>query len=143
VKHAVLTSIGHNIADSLASGIGMLIGVYEMDVFGEAARSPEGFIEVDFLTGATSGAQPSPSLARAIQLYAQALPTLCERQGAVVSDFERLTTRYSSRTAMDCEFTVEVIDRLGKRSRSRYIGVPGARARTVDELGRVRRQRSG
>jgi len=55
VKHSVLTSIGHNFADSLASGIGLMIGVYAMDVFGEAACSPEGFIEVDFLTGCDVG----------------------------------------------------------------------------------------
>ena len=143
MKHSVLTSIGHNIADSLACGLGFLIGVYGTDVFGEAARSPEGFIEVDFLTGATVGAQPSPSLARAIRLYADALPALCESQGAVVSDFERLTARYSSRATMDREFAVEVIDRLGKRSRDRYTGLSAARPRALDARGRVRRVRSG
>ena len=141
MKHAVLTSIGHNIADSLASGIGLLIGVYEMDVFGEAARSPEAFIEVDFLTGGTSGAMPSPGLARAIQLYAEALPGLCDRQGAAVSDFRRLVARYSGGWSAP-RFVVEVEDRLGKTSRDPYIGAPGARPKVLDPLGRVRRDRS-
>ncbi len=35
MKHAVLKSVAHNIADSLASGIGLMIGIYEMDVFGD------------------------------------------------------------------------------------------------------------
>jgi hypothetical protein len=44
-------AIGHNIADSLGSGVGLPIGVYFTDVFGEASRLPEGFIVIDFLTG--------------------------------------------------------------------------------------------
>lgn len=33
MKFGVLRSIGHNIADSLASGIGLMIGVYTTNVF--------------------------------------------------------------------------------------------------------------
>jgi len=94
MKHAVLASVAHNIADSLASGIGLMIGVYEMDVFGEAHSSSEQFIEVDFLRGTTSGAKVSPGLARAIRLYSGELAGLCERQGVAVADFARLTARY-------------------------------------------------
>lgn len=57
MKFDELTSIGHNIADSLASGIGLLVGVYEMDVFGEARRSPEPCIVVDFVSGTVSKAE--------------------------------------------------------------------------------------
>ncbi|PZQ59946.1 MAG: hypothetical protein DI570_15300 [Phenylobacterium zucineum] len=143
MKHAVLTSIGHNISDSLASGIGLMIGVYEMDVFGEARRSPDGFIEVDFLTGVTSGAQPTPALAEAIRSYAQVLPSLCERQGASVTDFKRLVARFQhSGSPSSPEFIVEVEDRAGKVSRDRYLGVPGRRPRVLDPLGRMRRNRS-
>jgi hypothetical protein len=143
MKHAVLTSIGHNISDSLASGIGLMIGVYEMDVFGEAGRSPDGFIEVDFLTGATRGAKPTPFLANAIRLYAEALPSLCERQGVSVADFKRLVARFQrSGTPPSPEFIVEVEDRAGKVSHDRYLGVPGRRPRVLDPLGRVRRNRS-
>jgi len=39
------------VADSFASGIGIPIGVYATDVFGEAEESPDGFITVDFLNG--------------------------------------------------------------------------------------------
>jgi hypothetical protein len=58
MKFDELRSIGHNIADSLASGIGLLIGFYDMNIFHEAHRSREGFITVDFLTGKTSGGSP-------------------------------------------------------------------------------------
>lgn len=140
MKHAVLTSIAHNVADSLASGIGFLIGMYEMDVFGEASASPEGHIEVDFLTGRTTGAKPSAYLAQAIRLYAEALPDLCERQGAHVSDFQQLTARYAGKSTLQ-GFVVTVTDRRGRTSRASYVGTPGQRPKVLDPLGRIRRAR--
>ena len=141
VKHAVLTSIAHNVADSLASGCGLMIGVSDMDVFGAAARGGEGYLEVDFLAGTITGGQPSPSLTKAVHLYAEALPGLCERQGAEVADFRRLVVRYSGVFPAQ-DFVVEVTDRGGKTSRYRYVGRPGARPKAVDSLGRARRVRS-
>jgi len=41
MKFDVLRSIGHNIDDSSTSGIGLLIGVCEIDILGEARCSPE------------------------------------------------------------------------------------------------------
>ncbi len=119
--------------------MGFLIGVYGTDVFGEAALNPDGFIEVDFLTG-TSVGTVTPSLAKAISLYAQALPRLCESQGVAVADFDRLTTRYVGKA--DHHFIVEVTDRRGKTSRDRYVGPAAQRPKAVDSLGRVRRMRS-
>ncbi len=52
VKHDELRSIAHNIADSFADGLGFPIGYYPTDVFGEAGKSPDGFVTVDFLRGA-------------------------------------------------------------------------------------------
>ena len=138
MKFDDLRSIGHNIADSLASGIGLLIGVYEMDVFGEAARSPEGFITVDFLTGQTQGARPSSSLSRAIGLYAKALPRLCTKHRTTVGAFRTLSVRYSM-TAQGRLFVVTVADHRGHQSTDEYLGSPGQRLRVVDHLGRVRR----
>ena len=114
MRFGTLKSVGHNIADSLASGIGLMIGVYEMDVFGEAAATPEGFIDVDFLTGDASGGKPSAELARALRLYAQALPDLCQRHGVDVSDFRQLAARFSGRPMFE-QFTVTVVDRQGRR----------------------------
>jgi hypothetical protein len=140
MKFDQLRSIGHNVADSLASGIGLLIGVYEMDVFGEAGRSPEGFIEVDFLTGTSSGADPSPYLARALILYSEALNSLCEKHGTSASAFRQLNARYSVDTASR-RFSVTVEDHNGRRSTDEYIGSPGKRIRLLDPLGRVRTKR--
>jgi hypothetical protein len=119
--------------------MGFLIGVFGTDVFGEAALNPDGFIEVDFLTGTTMG-QVSPSLAKAISLYAKALPQLCKSQGVTVADFDRLTTKYVARG--DHHFIVEVTDRRGRTSRDQYVGPASERPKAVDSLGRVRRTRS-
>lgn len=119
--------------------MGFLIGIYGTDVFGEAALTPDGFIQVDFLTGSTMG-EVSPSLAKAISLYAEALPQLCESQGVTVADFDRLTTKYVAKA--DHYFIVEVTDRRGKTSRDRYVGLASERPKGVDSLGRVRRMKS-
>jgi hypothetical protein len=139
VKFGTLKSIGHNIADSLASGIGMMIGAYEMDVFGEAAATPESFIDVDFITGEASGGQLSRELEQSLKLYAKALPGLCARHGADISEFRQLTARFSSQS-MGVGFTVTIEDQHGRRSTDDYIGLPGRRPKVLDQLGRVRRK---
>ena len=137
MKFGTLKSVGHNIADSLASGIGLMIGVYEMDVFREAAATPEGFIEVDFLTGEASGGEPSAELKRALRLYADALPDLCKRQGVEISDFRHLSARFSG-GQMFKRFSVKVEDKGGRQSVDEYVGLPGKRPKVLDHLGRVR-----
>jgi hypothetical protein len=139
MKFGTLKSVAHNIAESLSSGIGLMIGVYELYVFEEAAATPEGFIDVDFLTGQSSGGKPSRELARALKLYAGALPDLCRRQGIDVAEFRQLTARFSGRP-MFAGYTVTIEDRQGRRSIDEYIGVPGRRPRVLDHLGRVRRK---
>jgi|SRR5215813_8778266 len=142
MKFGELRSIGHNIADSLASGIGLLIGVYGMNIFGEADRSREGVITVDFLSGKTSGGRPSSHLARGIALYRDALDELCEKHGASRAVFRELTACYSKTSTGNKRFIVTVVDQNGRRSIDTYMGVPGRRIRTLDHLGRIRRVRT-
>ncbi len=139
MKFDELRSIGHNIANSLAGGLGFLVGVYAMDVFGEARRSAEGFIEIDFLTGRTTGGQPSPALAEAISMYSGALATLCERHGARVSVFARLTARYVGKPGQE-GVSVTVEDKTGRSATDHYAGNPLRRVRCLDAVGRVRRK---
>jgi hypothetical protein len=138
MKIGILQSIGHNLADSVASGIGLMVGVYEMDIFGEAAATPEGYIEVDFLSGRTSGGVPSPSLANALKLYAEdGLPKLCESHGAAVADFQKLTVRFWPGLIRG-RFEVRVEDHHGRSSTAEYEGSPGQRVKVLDHLGRMR-----
>lgn len=138
MKIGALQSIGHNLADSVASGLGFLIGVYSMDVYGEASAMPEGYIEVDFLTGATTGGKPSSSLARALKLYSEiALPRLCETHGATLCEFRRLDVRFWP-GPMYGRFEVKVEGRKGRVSTAEYEGAPGRRVKVLDHLGRLR-----
>jgi hypothetical protein len=138
MKHNVLRSIAHNIADSLASGVGLMIGHYELDVFGEAARSPEGALTVDFLAGRCVEGVASASLARAIGLYRTALLDLCGKHRTTVSAFRVLTARYSS-DPYGSRFVVTIEDQRGRRSVDAYVGTPGRRVMARDGLGRPRR----
>jgi len=111
-----------------------------MDIFGEAAKSEEKFLTVDFLNGTTDGATPSKSLADAIKLYNKALPELCEKQGALVSDFECLTARFSWDKHGNY-VTVTIKDKRGRESTDEYRGIPLKHARVLDGLGRIRTKR--
>ena len=112
-----------------------------MDIFGEAHRSAEGFITVDFLTGRSSGGKPSPSLARAIRLYRVGLADLCRKHGTSPAAFQELTARYSVGAGGGRHILVTIADQRGRRSVDEYVGIPAGRIRTLDHLGRVRRIR--
>lgn len=127
-------------ADSLASGVGFLIGMYGTAVFGEARKNRAGFLKVDFLNGTIQG-DASASLARAVNLYRDALPLLCEKHGASISDLRELTARYSVDAVGD-SVLVTVEDQNGRRSHDEYIGVPLRHIQITDSLGRIRTQRN-
>jgi len=139
MKHGELLSIAHNVADSLASGIGMMIGVYDMDVFAEAAGSPGGVIAVDFLRGAVLEGEASGSLRRAIRLYRRALPALFARHGGSLDGVGAMEARFWS-DRLGPRFSVTVEDSNGRRSSADYAGLPGKRLAALDPLGRVRRK---
>jgi len=129
MKLASLKSIGHNIADSLASGIGLMVGIYEMNVFAEASGEEEGFVIVDFLNGSTTGRTVSDDFRRAVRLYRDALPKLCHKHAVDPEEFRRLEVRYGTDPVYGAHFTVTVEGRTGIRSIDQYIGVPGRRLR--------------
>ena len=125
MKFGELKSIGHNIADSLGSGICLLVGYYEIDIFGEAAGSPTGFIEVDFLAGTSSGSPTSPTLTKVLELYREALDRLCASHGTSASAFAALTARFAVDRRYGPHFTVTIEDQSGRRSVEEYVGIPG------------------
>jgi hypothetical protein len=139
MKFDELKSIAHNVADSLASGLSLLVNRWHMEIFEEAHRSSEGFITVDFLTGATAGGVPSSSLARDIALFPAALADLCRRHGTSSAVFKELTARYSVEES-GRRFQVTVADHHGRRATDQYDG-NGRRLKVLDSLGRVRRKK--
>lgn len=139
MKFDELRSIAHNISNSLASGVGLPIGIYGTDIFGEARRCKEGFITVDFLTGASIGGNVSPLLAEAIKQYQNALISLCLKHRTSVAEFRKLTTEYLNHMSVP-RFVVSIEDVRGRRSVDEYAGFPGARVRVLDRLGRARKK---
>jgi hypothetical protein len=130
MKFATLKAIGHNIADSLASGIGLMIGVYSMDVFGEAAAAKPGYIDVDFILGTTAGSPASRQLRKAVSLYSsKALPSLCEKHRIDLKQVKTISARFEVHPVAGRHFTVTVENKRGKRSIDQYVGVPGRRLR--------------
>jgi hypothetical protein len=140
VKHDELRSIAHNIAASLADGNSLLIGDYGLDVFGEARKSPEAFITVDFLAGKITAGRPSKRLAKAAESFRKALPGFCAKHGATVAAFVELTARYSA-TPLGVRFTVTVADQAGRRTITEYGGWNGQRVKILDGEGRLRPKR--
>ena len=130
MRHADLRAVGHNIADSVASGIGLMIGVYGMDIFKEARSQAPGFIEVDFLEGTSSGVPASESLQVAIALYTRAaLPDLCAKHSVDLSEVRSLRARFGVDSALGRTYVVTVEDARGKRSEAQYLAWPGRRLR--------------
>lgn len=159
MKFGKLQSVGHNIAFSLASGEGLMIGVYEIGyIFDEAAKSAEGYILVDFLAGTTSGAKPSALLAKSISSYSKALKKLCQKHEIEVEAFRELKARYlvashgerlsvtvddqMGRREIDIvashgeRFFVTVEDQMGRRSIDEYDGRSGKHVMVLDPSGR-------
>ena len=127
MKFARLKAVAHNIADSLASGVGLLIGVYQTYVFSEAAGEPEGFVLVDLLEGSTTAKTVSSDFRRAIVLYRDALPSFCAKHQVQVRDYRRLCVRYGTDRVYGPHFTVYVEAQNGRSSTQQYAGTPGRR----------------
>lgn len=136
MKIGGLASFGHNVADSLASGMCFMVGTYFVDIFGEASASTEGHILVDFVTGSTSGSPVSESLATAIQRFAEMLPKLAEGHGLNVSEIRTLQARFGTDLVIGPHFLVTVEATDGRGSEDQYAGIPGRR------FGKTRRGRS-
>lgn len=127
MKFGELTSIVHNAADSLASGMGFMIGVYGIDIFGEAGRSPGGSITVDFLSGRVASGEASASLIKAVELYRTAFDELCVKHGVEPWSFKTATARFGTDPSLGRWFETFVEDRNGRTSTDRYFGLQSRR----------------
>jgi hypothetical protein len=137
MKHDKLCAIGHNLADSLASGLCFVIGYWSTDVFGEAAAG-DGILEVDFLNGQIVHGGGSMNLRSAIARFREVLPSFCVTNGADISDFSILQARFDN-TGLSPQVSVKVADANGRCTVTEYSGFPLKRLRVLDPIGRVRR----
>lgn len=140
MKHDTLRAIAHNAATSLASGCSLLIGLYEVDILGAIAEAPQGEIDVDFLQGAVSGGvRVEKKIGKAVALFPAALPGLCEKHGAEISAFRKMTARYWLTTPQGIRFVVSIVDQFGRASETEYYGKDGKRPIVLDAAGRRRK----
>ncbi len=123
----------------MASGLGFVVGYCQTDVFGEAATSPGGVIEIDFLHGSIVRGRHSDQLKNAAATFGQAFPAFCTKNGAEVADFQSFLAAFDARGGM-CRAMLTIVDRNGRRSLTEYDGVPLKRLRVLDTLGRIRRK---
>lgn len=137
MKHGELRSIVHNVADSLASGIGLLVGVYGADVFGEAQASTNSALTVDFLNGTIVEGEASASLTDAVSRYGDALAKLISDAGGSTASLKEAKVRFWS-DPLAKRFAVTIEDSTGRRSATEYAGIPAKRIKTMDYLGRLR-----
>lgn len=138
MRHAELRAIAHNLADSVGGGCSLLLGIYELDVYGEAVRSPTGGITLDMLRGLVTEGSPSPTIKDAAALCPAALARLCVDAGKSVAAFAEASVRYSMLHRSRPRFTLTVVDAKGKRSSVEYAGIPARRVMLRDDRGRWR-----
>jgi hypothetical protein len=123
MKHGDLRSIGHNLADSLASGLGLPIGFVPTSVFADADKSPDGMITIDFLAGTIKAGRASADLRAAVAAYRAVLERLCAEKGARMGDVRAVDAQFwSDHLGRHARVTVE--DGAGKRSTDMYRGSP-------------------
>lgn len=127
MKLGELTAFGHNVADSLASGMCFMIGLYTLDISAEAAASREGEIVVNFLTGETAGSPASAGIKHATGQFAQRLPELASQHGLDIGQIRVLSARFGTDKVAGRHFQVSVETADGRRSMDQYVGSPGRR----------------
>jgi hypothetical protein len=96
MKHDRLCAIGHNLADSLASGLCFVIGYHPTDIFGEAALNKDGTIGIDFLHGRIVRGVVSAGLRPAIARFGEVFPKFCRGNEAKEDDFETLSALFDA-----------------------------------------------
>lgn len=126
MKFDTLCSIAHNFADSFGSGASLLFNNFGIYPYDDAARSPDGILEIDFLNGRVISGIASAELNHFIAMSPGVLDDLCQRHGASSRIFGAISARYVT-TAVGREFEVMVEDHNGRSRATRYDGIYGKR----------------
>lgn len=106
-----------------------MVGYRAVDIFAEAGCSSDGYIEVDFLTGDTSGGSVSKNLRYAILAYRDSLPDRGPENGVDLSQVRTIKIRFGTRPALGRRMRVSVEDSSGRTSDDWYYGCPARRPR--------------
>lgn len=136
MKHSQLHTIAHNFTDSLARGLGFVVGYYATDVFADAACNPNGSLVVDFLTGQLDEGTASDQLLHALPVFRNEFENFCQKHGATKSDFTEFKTKFQA-GRLENMYTVTITDTRGRRSSIDYKGFSGRRIKILDDKGRI------
>lgn len=133
MKFGELKSVAHNLGHSISSGIGLMIDIFDLDVYGDARNSPSGAIEVDFIRGRISG-NPSRKTESGLREYiARGWPELCEKHKVDLTDFSELVISFDQMGS----YTVTVQSQDGRghvQDFERYDGKRTTRKSRLDRL---------
>jgi hypothetical protein len=129
MKFDVLASIGHNLADSVASGASYLFNFWDQHVFRDVKNDPQGRIEIDFIAGRVIGGQASNELHLVVSHSSEVLRGLCEKHSVSPDAFRRLTAAMIADS--EPQFAVTIEDQRGRCRTDTYRGSPGKRVYTT------------
>lgn len=138
MKRGQLRSIAHSLADSIASGISLMTGSYELDLYGDAAKSPGGELSVDLLNGIVVKGTPSSELSTAISRLSAHFDRLCQSAGSSRNDCHAAIAHFHSMPTSS-GFTLVIEDSAGQVTETDYEGIPAHRVLERDPRGNPRR----
>lgn len=146
MKHAHLRAAAHNMADSISSECSFLGFDLTFPLWDFVDDSPQRRLRVDLLSGKIlTAAAPVDRMRSFFESFASVVPEIlaqhrCDprRVAALEVEFRRSADALPSRR----EVLVMVEQADGRKSTDRYVGNPLRRARRVDALGRIRRERN-
>lgn len=139
MKHGQLRSVAHSMADSLASGVSLMTGIYDLHVYEDALRSENGVLTVDLLNGKVIKGEPSANLAAAILCLPREFDRLCRADGFSRSDCRNAVAHFHA-NKFSRGFTLFVEDKSGQATETDFQGVPARRVIETDRFGRLRRR---
>jgi hypothetical protein len=140
VKQGQRHAIAHNLADSIASGCSLLLGVYDFSIGAHITESPSGRVVIECLQPLLIEGTLNSEIRELLAALPAGLTKLCDDEGGSPEDFSVLTLAFSkTQLAIEVEIVV-----AGPASipRSRWFsGSPLRRKRVLDSAGRMRRLR--
>ncbi|MDO5657918.1 MAG: hypothetical protein Q4G36_06310 [Paracoccus sp. (in: a-proteobacteria)] len=139
MKHDDIRSVAHSIADSLACGVSLMTGFYDLRVYEDAGRSESGILTIDLLNGIVVVGTPSSDLASAVMLIPKEFDRLSRSKGFERKDCRAALAVFHADLIMPW-FTLVIEDSSGRVAETDYQGVPARRVRELDPRGRLRRK---
>ena len=116
-----------------------MTGFYELDLYGDAAKSPDGKLSVDLLNGRVIAGTPSPELSAAISRRSLHFDRLCATAGIARGECQAANAHFYA-TSQRTGFTLAIEDGAGRVTETDYEGTPAHRVLERDQRGNPRRR---